>query len=162
MNERHCIGADGNALADGAEALAGLGFDTDLAGLEAEGSRNLLDHAGNVWSQLGLFEFHRGIDVNNLITGVIQELADVAEEDEARGVMPRGGGVGKVSADIAERGGAQQRVADGVDQGVGVGMAYGAFVERNLHAAKNELTARRETVEVIPNSNTVGIRNYEF
>jgi len=90
LDERDRVRADSNALADSAEALAGLGLDADLAGFEVKGGGDLLDHAGNVGGEFGLLESHRGIDVNNLITGFIQKLADLAEKDEARGVMPRG------------------------------------------------------------------------
>ena len=81
MDKRHRIGADGFTAADGAEALAGLGFDADLAGLEVKSGRDLLDHAGNIRSQFGPFEPHGGIDVNNSITGFFQKLADLLEEN---------------------------------------------------------------------------------
>jgi len=67
-----------------------------------------------------------------------------------------------VPADIAERGGAQQRIADGVNQGVAVGVAQGAPVKRNLHAAQNELAARHQAVEIVANADAGRIRNYEF
>ena len=51
-------------------------------------------------------------------------------------------GVGKQNADVAERGRAEQRIADGMQQHVRVAMAFQSPVVRDLHAAQKQLAAR--------------------
>jgi len=53
-----------------------------------------------------------------------------------------------VHADVAERRGAEQRVAYGVQQHVGVGMAGEAFFVRNLDAADDQLAAGDERMHI--------------
>jgi hypothetical protein len=49
-------------------------------------------------------------------------------------------------ADVAEPRGAKQRVADGMSQGIAVGVSHGTFVKRNFNAAEDEFAAFREPV----------------
>src|SRR6185436_6453513 len=51
-------------------------------------------------------------------------------------------------ADVAQRRGAQQRVADGMQQHVGVRMPLQALVMRNVDAADHEFPARDQRVHV--------------
>ena len=55
-------------------------------------------------------------------------------------------------ADITQAGGAQQRVADGVRQRVSIGVAHRALVERDFNPAQNELSARRQPVQIVPDT----------
>jgi hypothetical protein len=90
-------------------------------------------------AELGTLESDSTIDVRNLVTGVLDALTHAAHEDKARSFTPLEGIVGEVLADVAQRGGTQQGVANGVGQGVAVRMAYGAFLKRDSHPAQNEL-----------------------
>jgi hypothetical protein len=72
--------------------------------------------------ELGALQPHRGVHVDNGVAGLVKQAADVTEEENARSVAPLGGSVREMVADIAERRGAQQRVANGVDEGVALGM----------------------------------------
>ena len=65
-------------------------------------------------------------------------------------------------ADVAERGRAQQRIADGMKQSIAVRMAQRTQVERDLHAAQNQRAARDQTVQIVADTGAVGARNYEF
>ena len=56
--------------------------------------------------------------------------------------------VGEVPADVAQRRRAQQRVADRVQEHVGVAVAQEALVVRDLDPADHELPARDERVDV--------------
>ena len=51
-------------------------------------------------------------------------------------------------ADVAEGGGAEQRVADGVQQDVGIGVAVEAFLVLDLDAADHELAAQHQRMHV--------------
>jgi hypothetical protein len=61
-------------------------------------------------------------------------------------------GVREMPADVAQRGGAKQRVADGVQQHVGVRVPVEPLVVRDLHAADDQLAAfhQRVHVEALP------------
>ncbi len=52
-------------------------------------------------------------------------------------------------ADVAQAGRAEQRVGDGVQQRIGVGMAEQAARVRNLHAAQDQLAALHQRVHVV-------------
>lgn len=47
-----------------------------------------------------------------------------------------------MTANVAESGGAQQGIADGMAQDVAIGMAGGSFIKGDPDAADNELAAR--------------------
>ena len=51
-------------------------------------------------------------------------------------------------ADVAEAGGAQQRIADGVQQHVGVRMAVEALLVLDLDTADHELAAQHQRMHV--------------
>jgi hypothetical protein len=52
---------------------------------------------------------------------------------------------------LADR--AKDRVAHGVHQHIGVGMAFETFAVRNLDAAEDELASRDERVDVVTDAN---------
>jgi hypothetical protein len=54
-----------------------------------------------------------------------------------------------VIADIAEAGGAQERIGDGVQHDVGVGMAGEPARMVDTHAAQNERPARDEPMRIV-------------
>jgi len=56
--------------------------------------------------EFGTFEANGCVNVHNHVTGLPQEIANLAEENEAGNVTPCGRTVGKVPADIAQRGSA--------------------------------------------------------
>jgi len=149
-------------LADGVEPLARFGLHTHLRGADAQRSGELPLHAGNVRGELGALQPDRGIHVHNGVAGPLKELADVAKKQEARSVAPPGGSVGEKVADIAKRCRTEQRVANGVGEGVAVGVAHGAFLKRNPHPPQDEFSSWGEAVEVIPYSDAARIPNYEL
>ena len=71
-------------------------------------------------------------------------------QEQQAGNVPIGGvRIGKLPADIAGADGAQDRIADGVDQDVRVGMAQESPLEGDPLPAQDELSARHKTVAVI-------------
>ena len=65
------------------------------------------------------------------------------EEREAVGALPLRIGIGKVAADVAEAGGAENRVGGRVAGDVAVGVAERARVERDRHAADDRAAGPR-------------------
>ena len=62
--------------------------------------------------------------------------------------------LGKVVADVAERGGAEERIGDRVAERVGIGMARKSAIVRNLNAAQHEFSsaAKSMRVKTVPNT----------
>ena len=65
------------------------------------------------------------------------------QELEAVGAFPARIGIGKMHADVAESGRAQQCVGDGVRKHVGVGVAFQPKFARDGDAAQDQRAARR-------------------
>ncbi len=65
-------------------------------------------------------------------------------------------------ADITQRCGAKQRIANGVRQRVAVRMADRAFIERDSHPAQYQLSARGEAVNVVADANSKEVLYPEF
>ena len=74
------VSPHGFAAADGVHAFAGLGFHTDLAGIQAERLGQFFLHARDMGSKFGAFKAYRRVNVHNRIPGVLQQLADVTKE----------------------------------------------------------------------------------
>ena len=152
------VGADGPALPDGVQAFAPLRLNADLLGRYTERPSELALHSRDVGAQLGAFESNSGIDVHNLVTSVLDVLPHASHEDKARSFMPLGRMVGKVLAQVAQREGTQQSVADGVGQGVTVRVAHRAFLKRDSHPTQNERAPRRQGVNVVSDADATGRR----
>jgi hypothetical protein len=56
--------------------------------------------------EFGTFEANGCVNVHNRVTGASQEIANLTEENEAGNTTPCGRSVGKVPANIAQRGSA--------------------------------------------------------
>lgn len=52
-------------------------------------------------------------------------------------------------ADVAQAGGAEQGVGDGVKQRIGIGMAEEALIEGDIHSPQDEPTALHQLMDVI-------------
>jgi hypothetical protein len=53
-----------------------------------------------------------------------------------------------MAPDVAQRGSAQQRIGDGVQQHIGVGMAQEAKVVRDAHATDDQLATGHQRVHI--------------
>jgi hypothetical protein len=80
------------------------------------------------------------------------------EQVQARRILPPGIAVGKVPADVAGAGRAQNGIDDRVAERVGVGMAVETTRERDDHAAEHQRPPGHEAVQVVthPDSNGPG------
>jgi hypothetical protein len=67
-------------------------------------------------------------------------------------------GVGKQLANVAQRGGSQQGVGDGVQQDIGIAMADQVLVVGDVDPAEPERSARRKPMSVVPDSNPWTLR----
>ena len=78
----------------------------------------------------------------------LQLFGDPAQQDAAVDAGERGVGIREMAADVAQPGRAQQRIADRVQQHVGVGVSGQPQVVGNVDAADDELAAGGEGVDV--------------
>jgi len=148
------VAGDGFAAADGVDALVGLGLEVNLFGGDAEGFRDSISHFRKIGTELGAFENDHNIDVFDLEGVLVEKLTRVLEEEKAVGALPPGVGIGKMRADVAKPGSAEERVAESVGHDVAIGVADGSLVEGDFDAADNELAAFGETVKVVANAAT--------
>jgi hypothetical protein len=87
-------------------------------------------------------------DVDRTPAGLPHRRQRARQQHHGVGAGELGGGVGEVTADVAQAGGAEQRVGDGVRQRVGIRMAQQAVAVRDAHAAEDQRAAFDETVHV--------------
>jgi hypothetical protein len=85
---------------------------------------------------------------------LVEKFARVLEEEKAVRAFPLGIGVWKVRADVAEASGAKKRIAKRVGEDVAIGVADGAFIERDVNAADHERAAFGEAMKVVADAAT--------
>ena len=149
LDGRDRMAGDRFSAADFADALVGFSLQADAVNSHAERLRDCATHGGKVRTKLGAFADHHRIDVNDAETASFEQLAGVLEEKEAGRVLPLRICVREMRADVAEGGGTEKRVAECVAEDVSVGMADGAFVERDLDAANHQLAAFLEAMQIV-------------
>ena len=104
--------------------------------------------ASRCGASFGLLEHHGRVDVLDRPALGAHALEHGAQQRHRVGVAPQLVGVGEVLADVAEPGGAEQRVDDRVGEDVGVGVARQPAVARNLDPAQDQRPAGLEAVGV--------------
>lgn len=97
----------------------------------------------------GLLGADRAVHVPDLVALFAQQFRHAAQQDlrvDARKIDRR---VGKVQPDVAQRRGAQQSVAQGVDRHVSVRVGDAPFRVGDLHASQNQRQAVGQSVYVV-------------
>ena len=136
LDEGYGVGGDAFFAACEAEALGGGGFDADVGGVDVHEGGECLPDVVDVWAYLGALGADGGVDVDDGVAVVGEELGYVAEEELAVDACIGGVGVGEVAADVAEGCCSEECVADGVDEDVGVAMAEEAEFVGDEYAAE--------------------------
>ena len=98
--------------------------------------------------ELGALHDDGGVDVGDRKSPIGERGDDGAQQQHRVGVAVLLVGVGKVLADVAHRGGAEQRVDDRVGEHVGVGVAVEAELVRDGDPAEDERAPGHEPVRV--------------
>ena len=148
-NKDYGVSADSFATPDRIHTLAAFGFYADMGRLDAKRAGNLFSHQRNVARELRALESNGGVYIDNGASHSIHQTLDVAKEKQAVRVPPLGTCIRKMLADVAQRRRAQERIADRVTKGVAIGMADGAFIERNFDPSQNEFASHFKTMDVI-------------
>lgn len=79
-DECDSVSPHGFTATEGVHAFAGLGFHTDLIGVQAECLGQFFLHARDMGGKFGAFKAYRRINIHNRITGILQQLADMTKE----------------------------------------------------------------------------------
>ncbi len=138
MEQNDGIGGNPFFLANGSEAFVGGGFDADLVAGEPEASAQAIAHLGEMGFEFGPFGDDDGIDVTDLPALVEDQLVDLGEELQAIGAFPLGVFGGEVVADIAQAGGSEHGIHDGVGEDIGIAVADEAKFVVDFDAAEDE------------------------
>ena len=107
-----------------------LNFTETQSSARPSGSRQLFANRQTVILELGSLQNYSGIDVNNRVPLRLGQFLGVAQEHQAVAALPSRIGIGKVHADIAQRGRAEDGVGNGMSEHVGVGVAFQAEFAR--------------------------------
>src|ERR1051326_1845169 len=94
----------GNCLAasNRVDSLVGLAFDTDARGVDAQRTGDRAAHGVDVIADFRLLENDGDIDVADLVSEAVDERDGAPQQIDARRILPRWVGVGKMRADVAE------------------------------------------------------------
>ena len=115
-----------------------------------EVGREVRAHRRHVRRDFRRLRDQRDVEIADVKAASGGERRDVAEQHPAVGVLPARIGIGKVRSDVAQRERAEDGVAHGVQQDIGVGVAVEAALVRNDHAAQHEPAAGDERMDVEP------------
>src|SRR6266536_5463564 len=102
------------------------------------------------WTEPGTVAHDGRGHVGDRPAGLAGQRRGLAAEAEAVGAGPAWVAGREVLAEVAEAGGAQHRVADGVGEHVGVGVAGEAALERHHHPAEDQRSPIDQGVQVDP------------
>lgn len=132
-----------------AHALLGGGFHADKFVADPAGGGNIAAHSVYIRAHFRPLSDNGAIDIHYRETFIRKHLNDLGEQLEAVRTLVFCVIVGEKAADIAERGGAEQGVAHGMEQHIRVGVTEQTFFIRNLNAAYYQLPALDEAVNVV-------------
>ena len=138
LKQRHGVDGHAFAAADLTHSLVGLSLYADRVHGDAERLREGRTDAIDVRRELRLLGDDHGIHVLHDVARGLHELHRARQQPQAVGALVLRIGIGKVPADVALRGGAQNRVGDRVAQRIAVGMAFQAGGKRDVLAAEDQ------------------------
>src|SRR5436190_22012412 len=104
--------------------------------------------------QLWCLSDDHGIYIYNIALAGAHFSGRFLEKSAAGLPSPPGVRIRKKLSNNALAQGPQQRIADGMPQGIGVGMAVQTLGMGNIDAAQNELAACNQRMHVVTNPNT--------
>ena len=124
--------------AHGAEFFSGFGLHIHLTHGQAQGLGDALAHEGNVRCHARGLGHDGRVDVANLIARLRQALAHVAQQHQRVGPPVLGIGVGEMAANVAQGRCTEQRIDDGMQQHIGIGVAEQTMGVLNHHPTHHQ------------------------
>ena len=132
-----------------AHMLLGCSLHADLANVNPANASNIGAHERNVWRKFGLLRDDGGVDIGDVKARDGNFFANDAQQIKAVSVFKIIGSVREQAADVAQSGGAQQRIHDCVSQHICVGVTKKPVRVRDFASAQNELSAYDQLVRVV-------------
>ena len=137
------------AAAGESHTLRGGGLDIHLLFADLQIGGEVAAHRRHMRRELGSLRDHGDVHVAYAQRFFMQQGRHLAQQDAAVDVFVVFAAVGEMTADIAERRGAQQRIAQGMDQHIAVGMGEQTLIMGNGDAAQYQGTARAEAMGIV-------------
>ena len=140
----------GNAFAapGKAEAFGGGSFDRDPAGIGPKQSGKTLPHGLGVWGDFGALADQGDVGIGQDAVSGGDAIRRVGQESGAIGVLPGGFRRREMAADITLGEGAVNRVAQGMDAHIGIGVAGEPLIMGDLDATEKQGPACFQRVHV--------------
>lgn len=150
LQQHHGVGADAFFTAGEAELLGGGGFDGDVIRVYAHDVGKGLLHLGNVGVEFGTLGTDGGIDVANGVASGGDDVEGLAEQNLGVDVLELIAFLGgEVVADVTHVGGAEDGIADGMDEDIGIGVSEQSEGVLYLDAAEPEGTTLDKLVDIV-------------
>ena len=109
--------------------------------------------ACGVGHEFGLLRDDGGVHIHDRAVAEFNLARGFVQKDLAGRALPARVGVGEESADVALADGAEDGVANGMHEGVGVGVAVEALRVGNVDAAENQLAALDQGMNIVTDTN---------
>ncbi len=110
-----------------------------------------------VYGYFRLFSDHAAVHISDRVSGGREPFADLGQQLETADSSIFWIIVGKEVADIRQCGGTEERIANGMQNNIGVGVAEQATLARNFDSAEDKLAIRGESVNVVAGSDPDGV-----
>ena len=131
-----------------AHFFGGGGFDGNIAGGDIEDAGNGFLHVGNMGFDLGRFQTEGSVNINNSIPFAGNQVFGALQQDLAVDVFEFPGSIWKMIADIAQAGGTQQGITDGMEQHVRIAVAQRALVVGDFNAANHQVPSFNQLMKI--------------
>ena len=142
-------GGDAFLAADEPEGFVGGGLDADAGGEDAEGVGDVLFHGGDVGLDLWAFGDEGGVDVDDAPATELDATGGLDEEDATGGVAPGGIVIGKQVADVDLADRTEDGIGDGMEEGIGIGMAIEPMGMGDGDTTEYEGTTGDQSMDII-------------
>ena len=143
------LGGDTFLPTDHADSLSALHLHVDEVRIDPEHLRHLLLHACQVRTEPRSLRDNDRIDVHDAIP-LPPHLPDhILQQLQARNTLEPLIGAGVVSAQISFTHRSEQRIAEGMDQGIGIGMSLQTLAVGHFNPAENQLSSGSQRMDVI-------------
>jgi len=148
FDQHHTPGFNDFLFSDRADAFARFGLEANLVWVDVKDPGDAVADGVQVVGQLGTFGVDNTIQVHNAITSLGNVLGSGSKHFSGVATAVGFVGVGEYAADVAEGGGAEDRVGHGVQQDIGVAMADELLVMGHVDAAEAQRAAGSQAVRV--------------
>jgi hypothetical protein len=149
-----CVHRDTFFTTGKTELLGGGGLDVDRVQRHLQVLGDQTAHGLDVRRHLRRLGDDGGVDIADHIALGVDQTQHMAQQRTAVGTFEGRIGVGEVLADITQRAGAEQRIAQGMQQHVAIGVGHQAEPVRDAHTAESDEIALAEAMNVVAVTDT--------